>query len=69
MPAAFRGSPAEMVAMMLEIAAPFRTMVASLSEDDKKAAEQEVAENLRPLYDGTFTHVTAPVLIVTASAH
>ena len=66
-PAAYRGSPAEMLTMMVEIAAPFRGAVASLSEEDKQAAEREVAENLRPLYDGTFTRVTAPVVIVSAS--
>jgi SAM-dependent methyltransferase len=66
-PSAYRGSPAEMLASMMEIAAPFRGAVASLSEDDRQAAEREVAENLRPLYDGTFTRVTAPVLIVTAA--
>jgi hypothetical protein len=50
---------------MMEIAAPFRNGVATLSEDNRRAAEREVDENLRPLHDGTFTKVTAPVLIVT----
>jgi SAM-dependent methyltransferase len=68
LPAPYRGSPDELLGSTLEIAAPFRAAVASLSEDDRKAAEREVAENLRPLYDGTFTRVTAPVVIVTASA-
>jgi hypothetical protein len=53
---------------MMEIAAPFRNAAATLSEDDGRMAQQEVYENLHPLYDGTFTKVTAPVLIVTGSS-
>ena len=64
--APYRGSPEHLLASMMEIAAPFRNAAATLSEDDRRAAEQEVYKNLRPLYDGTFTKVTAPVHIVTA---
>ena len=64
-PAPYRGSPEDFLASMMEIAAPFRNAAATLSERDRSAAEQEVYGNLRPLYDGTFTKVTAPVLIVT----
>jgi SAM-dependent methyltransferase len=63
--APYRGSPEQLLASMMEIAVPFRNAVATLSEDDRRAAEREVYENLRPLYDGTFTKVTAPVLVVT----
>jgi ubiquinone/menaquinone biosynthesis C-methylase UbiE len=63
--APYRGSPQALVASMMEIAAPFRNAVATLSDDDRLAAEKEADENLRPIYDGTFTTVTAPVLIVT----
>ena len=65
LPAPYRGSPQDLLASMMEIAAPFRNAAATLSEDDQRAAQREVYENLRPLYDGTFTKVTAPVLIVT----
>ena len=65
LPAPFRGSPEELLTSMMEIAAPFRNAAATLSEDDQRAARQEVLENLRSLYDGTFTKVTAPVLILT----
>ena len=64
-PAPYRGSPEDFLASMMELAAPFRNAAATLSEHDRRAAEQEVYGNLRPLYDGTFTKVTAPVLIVT----
>ena len=67
-PAPFRGSPEGLLASMMEIAAPFRNAAATLSEDDRRAAEREVYDNLRPLHDGTLTTVTAPVLIVTAVA-
>jgi ubiquinone/menaquinone biosynthesis C-methylase UbiE len=63
--AAYRGSPEQLLASMMEIAVPFRNAVATLSEDDRRAAEREANDNLRPLYDGTFTKVTAPVLVVT----
>lgn len=63
--APYRGSPEQLLASMMEIAAPFRNAAATLSEDDRRAAEQEACANLRPLYDGTFTKVTAPVVIVT----
>lgn len=65
LPAPYRGSPEDLLASMMEIAAPFRHAAATLSEDDRRAAQREVYENLLPLYDGTFTKVTAPVLIVT----
>jgi len=65
LPAPFRGSPSELLQSTLEIAAPFRAAVASLSADDRQAAEREVDANLRPLSDGTFTRVTAPVVIIT----
>jgi SAM-dependent methyltransferase len=63
--APYRGSPELLLASMMEIATPIRSAAATLSEDDRNAAEREAYENLRPLYDGTFTKVTAPVLIVT----
>lgn len=66
LPAPFRGSPEGLLTKMMEIAAPFRNAAASLSDEDRHAAEQEVFENLRPLYDGTYTNVTAPVIIATA---
>lgn len=65
-PAPFRGTPEQLLTKMMDIAAPFRHAVASLSPEDRAAAEEEVFDNLRPLYDGTFTNVTAPVMIITA---
>jgi len=68
LPAPYRGSPEELLASMMEIAAPFRNAAATLSEDDQRAARQEVYDTLRTLYDGTLTKVTASVLIVTGVA-
>jgi SAM-dependent methyltransferase len=65
LPAPFRGTPEELLTSMLEIAAPFRNAVARLSESDRQEAEEETYGNLRPLYDGMYTNVTAPVHIVT----
>ncbi|MFI5384567.1 MAG: class I SAM-dependent methyltransferase [Fimbriimonadales bacterium] len=67
-PAPYRGTPEQLLTKMMDIAAPFRNTAASLSAEDRKAAETEVFQNLRPLYDGTFTNVTAPVIIVTGTA-
>ena len=66
LPAPFRGSPEELLSSIMEIAVPIRNAAATLSEEDRSAAERDVYDNLRPLYDGTFTRVTAPVLVVTA---
>lgn len=63
--APFRGSPERLLASMMDMAAPFRNAAATLPDGDRRAAEQEAYENLRPLYDGTLTKVTAPVIIVT----
>jgi len=65
LPAPYRGSPEDLLTSMMEIAAPFRNAAATLSEEDQRAAQREAYDNLRPLYDGTLTKVTAPVLIVT----
>lgn len=67
-PAPYRGTPEQLLAKMMEIAAPFRQAAASLSSEDRKAAEAEVYENLHPLYDGAFTNVTAPIIIVSGTA-
>jgi len=64
-PAPYRGSPEELLTSMMEIAAPFRNAAAALSDEERRAAEREADENLRALYDGTITALTAPVLIVT----
>ena len=64
-PAAYRGSPQELLTGMMEIAAPFRKAAATLSHEDKTAAEQEALNNLGAVYDGSLTNVTAPVIIVT----
>jgi hypothetical protein len=68
LPAPYVGSPQEVLSSLMEIAAPFRNTAKALSDDDQRAAEHEVYENLRPLYDGTLTRVTAPVHIVTGVA-
>jgi hypothetical protein len=64
-PAPFRGSPKEFLAAMMEIAGPFRNAAMTLSENDRRAAEQEATANLSVLFDGKFVRVTAPVMIVT----
>jgi SAM-dependent methyltransferase len=65
LPAPFRGSPKEFLAAMMEIAGPFRNAAATLSENDRRAAEEEAHANLSALYDGKVVKVRAPVLIVT----
>lgn len=64
LPAPYRGTPEEMLTAIMEIAAPLRNLAATLSDEDQRAAQRDAYDNLRPLYDGTFTNVTAPVLIV-----
>jgi ubiquinone/menaquinone biosynthesis C-methylase UbiE len=61
----YRGTPEELTTSMFEIAAPFRNVAASLSEEDRRAAENEVSNNLNPRFDGTYTSLTAPVIILT----
>jgi SAM-dependent methyltransferase len=65
LPAAYRGSPQDVLTAMMDIAAPFRNAAATLSPADRAAAEREALDNLGALYDGNLTKVTAPVLIVT----
>jgi SAM-dependent methyltransferase len=66
LPAPYRGSPEELLTSMMEIAAPFRNAAASLSEDDRRAAQEEALRNLRSLHSGSVIDLTAPVLVVTA---
>jgi SAM-dependent methyltransferase len=67
LPAAYRGSPQELLTSMMEIAAPFRNAAATLSHEERTAAEQEALSNLGAAYDGNLTKVTAPVIIVTGT--
>jgi ubiquinone/menaquinone biosynthesis C-methylase UbiE len=67
LPAAYRGSPQELLTCMMEIAAPFRHAAATLSHEERAAAEQEALSNLGAAYDGILTKVTAAVIIVTGS--
>jgi ubiquinone/menaquinone biosynthesis C-methylase UbiE len=67
LPAPYRGSPQELLTAMMDIAAPFRNAAATLSAEEKTAAEQEALTNLGALYDGKLTKVTAPVIIVTGT--
>jgi SAM-dependent methyltransferase len=68
LPAPFHGSPEELLTSMMELAAPFRNAAASLSDDDRRAAREEAHRHLRPLYNGTATNVTAPIVIVTGAS-
>jgi ubiquinone/menaquinone biosynthesis C-methylase UbiE len=68
LPAAYRGSPQELLTAMMEIAAPFRNAAATLSHEERTAAEQEALNNLAGVYDGKLTKVTAPVIIVTGTS-
>jgi SAM-dependent methyltransferase len=65
LPAAYRGSPRELLTAMMDIAAPFRNAAATLSHEERTAAEQEALDNLGAVYDGHLTKVTAPVITVT----
>jgi ubiquinone/menaquinone biosynthesis C-methylase UbiE len=67
LPAPYRGSPQELLTSMMEIAAPFRNAAATLSHEERTAAEQEALKNLAAAYDGNLTKVTAPVIIVTGA--
>jgi SAM-dependent methyltransferase len=67
LPAAYRGSPQELLTGMMEIAAPFRNAAATLSQEERTAAEREALHNLGALYDGNATKVTAPVITVTGT--
>jgi SAM-dependent methyltransferase len=67
LPAAYRGSPQELLTSMMDIAAPFRNAAATLSHEERTAAEQEALNNLGAVYDGNLTKVTAPVIIVTGT--
>ena len=66
-PAAYRGSPQDLLTSMMEIAAPFRNAAATLSPEERTLAEQEALNNLSAVFDGTMTKVTAPVIIVTGN--
>ncbi len=65
LPAPYRGSPEDFLAAMLEIAAPFRNAVKTMSGPARSEAKEEALRNLGQLYDGTYTRVTAPILIIT----
>ena len=52
---------------MMEIAAPFRNAAATLSDEERTAAEREALTNLGAVYDGKLIKVTAPVIIVTGT--
>lgn len=67
LPAAYRGSPQELLTGMMEIAVPFRNAAATLSDEERTAAEREALNNLGALYDGKLTKVTAPVITVTGT--
>ena len=67
LPAAYRGSPQELLTSMMEIAAPFRNAAATLSDAERTAAQQEALNNLGAAYDGALTKVTAPVIIVSGT--
>jgi ubiquinone/menaquinone biosynthesis C-methylase UbiE len=59
------GTPEELLASLLEIAAPLRTVVESMPADLREEATQETYANLRPYFDGTNTVLKAPAVIVT----
>ena len=67
LPAAYRGSPQELLKSMMDLAAPFRKASAALSHEERTAAEEEALNNLGAVYDGNLTKVTAPVIIVTGT--
>jgi hypothetical protein len=50
---------------MMEMAAPFRNAAASLSDNDRRAAQEEAHQYLGSLYNGTVITVAAPIVIVT----
>lgn len=67
LPAPFRGTPEELLASLFEMAAPLRNAANSLSEEDRKDADDEAIANLRARFDGTVIDLIAPVVIVTGA--
>lgn len=59
------GTPEELLKCLFELAAPFRNVAASLSPEDRKAADAEAIANMHAVFDGQKTNVTAPIVIVT----
>lgn len=68
MSAPYPGTPEQLLISTFEIAAPFRTIAASLSEEDRSAAEKEALDNLNSHYDGEKVNINAPIVIVTGKA-
>lgn len=65
-PAAWQGSPEDLLSSVQEIASPFRKIVESLSDEDRQAAYHEAIESMRPRFDGSQVHTQAPILILKA---
>jgi len=63
--APYAGTPEQMLVDLMEIAAPFRNAVATLSESDRQDGEREVIEALHGLYTDGTVNVTAPIIVVT----
>lgn len=66
--APYAGTPEELLKATFEIATPFRALAASMSDDDRAAAEQEAIDAMSSRYRDGFVNVTAPVLVVSGRA-
>jgi SAM-dependent methyltransferase len=66
-PTRWEGDPQSLLNCIFEIATPLRNGVASLSEEDRRAAFSEVLANLEAKFHGTSIEQIAPVVILTGN--
>lgn len=65
--APYDGTPEQLIAETMEIAVPFQKVYASLPEQDRREAEQEVLDGLRAAQRDGFIQLLAPVIVVTGT--
>ena len=61
----WQGTPEEYWEQFTEVAAPFRPLLAMLTLDDRRRAENEVFANLRKLFDGAGFSMPLEIVIGT----
>ncbi|HXH60713.1 MAG TPA: class I SAM-dependent methyltransferase [Fimbriimonadaceae bacterium] len=64
----YKGTPEKMLADMVEIARPFRSMVESMPADVRRAAEEEAYAAARSIQSDGAINLTSPVIIVSGNA-
>jgi SAM-dependent methyltransferase len=66
--APFSGTPEELLVTTFDLATPFQSIAASLSDEDRAAAESEAIALMKSNYADGRVNVTAPVVIVVGTA-